>query len=135
MSNVQDLITFKQMNKMLNDYKNNPIKSNSVFIEIDKLRDYLDFVEAESKIKNIDVSGIRMHLVADTDNQTTVVLSPTYEDTNDKSNMPHISFDPKFSQNGQPAILSVLLKNKADENAESVVQNGGHPCPMYCPPK
>ena len=135
MSTVKDLISFNEMNQMLNAYNKNTKQSNSVFIEIAKLRDYLDYVEAESNRKSIAVSGIRFHFVANAENQTTIALSPTYQDKNDSSNMPHISFDPKYSQKGQPAILSDLLKNKSKANHISSIQNKNYPCPTNCPKK
>ncbi len=136
MSTPKDLLSFSEFKQMSTDYKSkNPGKTKSVWVAIDKLKEYIAFIEKESKAKEIDLSGMRMHMITNTDKLTSLAFSPTFKDANDRGTMPHISFDPLYSTKGKPAILSELLDDTTKSKSQSSVLNGLRPCPSNCPNK
>jgi len=135
MNTPKDLISFENMKQMLDNYTKNPIKSNSVWMSLDKLKDYISFIEEESSKKEIPLSGVRVHFIANNKQQTSIALSPTYKDLKLKAEMPHISFDPVFSKSKKPTILSELLADTTKSKEVSSVQNGYILCPKFCPEK
>ena len=136
MSTPKDLLSFSEFKQMSTDYQSKNFgKTKSVWVAIDKLKEYIAFIEKESKAKEIDLSGMRMHLVTNTDKHTSLAFSPTFKDANDRGSMPHISFDPLYSAEGKPAILSELLDDAAKSESQSSVLNGIRPCPKDCPEK
>ncbi len=136
MSTPKDLLSFSEFKQMSTDYKSRNVgKTKSVWVAIDKLKEYIAFIEKESKTKEIDLSGMRMHFVTNADNHTSLAFSPTFKEANDRGSMPHISFDPLYSTKGEPAILSTLLDDNSKSKSQSSVLDHNRPCPKDCPNK
>jgi hypothetical protein len=130
MSTPKDLLSYAELNTMLNAFKNDLLpqmkgQTESVWMSIDKVKDFISFVESESKKKDISVSGLRFHFLADSANKLTLGISPTYKDDSDESLMPHVSFDPVMSEKDKPMSVSVAVKSNVKSDGNSSVLNRG----------
>jgi len=105
-------------------------ETQSVWFDFENLKEYFAYVEKAALANNINVSGIRFHMVAQTKDkkQLTLALTPTFE-----SNMKHIDFDPIHSSKEKPATLkSIEADTKKSEEVGGIL-NRGINCPDFCP--
>lgn len=107
-------------------------ETKSVWFDFENLKDYLAYVEKEATANNIKVSGIRFHMVAQTQDkkQLTLALTPTHE-----NNAKHIDFDPVHSSKEKPATLKSLKKDMQKADELGGILNHGLKCPDICPPE
>jgi hypothetical protein len=116
-------ISYKEMAVMLAQYKatREPIlksglgfeDTREVWFQIDSLKKYLAYVEKISKDNGVEVTGFNFISAAypnkpiygNQKNYQTLILNPT---TN-KGENPKVSFDPLYSENGNPAYVYDLL--------------------------
>jgi hypothetical protein len=135
MSTPKDLLNFSELNEMTTRFRNKNTGTKSVWLSLDKLKEYISFIEKASKAKEIEISGIRAYFLTNTDMETTLGFNPTFKDTDSNSDMPHVSFDPVLSSTKKPAILSELMSDKSKSADQSSVLNRMEPCPKQCPKK
>jgi len=96
--------------------------TKSVWFSLENLENYLAYIKKEATNNNIEVSGIRFHMVAKTKDtkQLTLALTPTYE-----SNAKQVDFDPVLSTQNKPKTLESIETDprKADESG-SILNRG-----------
>jgi len=131
MSTPKDLLTLNEFKTAHEDFQQNflnhkPIKLESVWVEFDKLKEYLEYIEGAANDKRINISGIRFHLIAE-DNHVTMALAPTVDNGNN-----HVCFDPHQSDIGDPALIKDLMNDISKLNATSDILNKVNPCPPKC---
>ena len=128
MSIPQNLISQKELSEMQNEF-NTSIKAKlgtqeteSVWWTFDNLKEYFTYIETEARNNNILISGIRFHMVAQTNDKKrlTLALTPTYE-----KDTVHIDFDPKQSSNNNPTTLRNLGGDVAKSSIASSILNKG----------
>jgi hypothetical protein len=109
-------------------------QTKAVWFSLNDLKEYIAYVESEAKAKNIAVSGIRFHLIAENGSPEAINLDlcPTYETADSKGATQQVSFDPSQSETGKPADLSSLMDNTAKAQTVSGVMNNGLRCPKLC---
>jgi hypothetical protein len=109
-------------------------QTKAVWFSLNDLKEYIAYVESEAKAKNIAVSGIRFHLIAENGSPEAInlALCPTYETADSKGATQQVSFDPSQSETGKPADLSSLMDNTAKAQTVSGVMNNGLRCPKLC---
>lgn len=104
--------------------------TKSLWFSFENLEEYLAYVKKEASNNNIEVSGIRIHMVAKTKDtkQLTLALTPTFE-----SNTKHIDFDPVFSETDKPKTLQSLEMDTQKAAGTGAILNRAFPCPPHCP--
>lgn len=109
-------------------------QTKAVWFSLADLKEYIAYVESEAKAKNIAVSGIRFHLIAENSAPEAInlALCPTYESADSKGATKQVSFDPSQSETGKPADLSSLMENSAKASTISCVMNNATRCPQFC---
>jgi len=129
MSKPTNLISLKEFNEMRDEF-NSSIKvelgsqeTESVWWSFDNLKEYIDYIEDAANKKNIDISGIRLHMIAKTegDKNLTLAFVPTFN--NDTGE--HIDFDPIFSSNNDPETLASLKNDMLRVNQQGGIMNKG----------
>jgi hypothetical protein len=100
-----NLGTFRNMKTIFNeDIKPNLGEnySDSVWQNLNDLKEYIAFIETQAKDKGINISGIRFHFAAQEENkQLTIALIPTFNDGKE-----HVDFDPVFSSEDGPKRIN-----------------------------
>ncbi|MCC7520965.1 MAG: hypothetical protein IT220_04965 [Flavobacteriaceae bacterium] len=140
MGTTKNLISFQYLKEGIEVYQNSfdtktaDNQTKAVWFSLADLKEFMAYVESEAKAKNITVSGIRFHFIAEnnTPEAINLALCPTYEGADGKGEIQQISFDPKQSETGKPADLSSLLNNTSKAATISSVMNNGNRCPQFC---
>jgi hypothetical protein len=109
-------------------------QTKAVWFSLNDLKEYIAYVESEAKAKNIAVSGIRFHFIAENNSPEAInlALCPTYESADSKGATQQVSFDPSQSETGKPANLSSLMDNTTKAATISCVMNNATRCPQIC---
>jgi len=136
----KNLISFQYLKEGIELYQNNfdtktaDNQTKAVWFSLAELKEFLAYAESQSKAKNITVSGIRFHFIAEnkTPEAINLALCPTYEGADDKGETQQISFDPLQSETGKPADLNGLITKAEKGSIISCVMNNGTRCPSEC---
>lgn len=152
-----DLITLEKAKEQIDNY--NAAHPEEVgedyalrtWISIEELKAYIQYIEAQSKEKGIEVSGIdfihTQHKKAEPGSANpknevydlTLMMAPTYKD-----GVIQTAFDPIYSEQGKPKSLKSLLDemtintgpeaaNKTENSAKpSSMANNLSTCPSIC---
>lgn len=109
-------------------------QTKAVWFSLADLKEYIAYVESEAKAKNIAVSGIRFHLIAENGSPEAInlALCPTYESADSKGATQQVSFDPSQSETGKPADLNGLITKAEKGSTISSIMNNGVRCPTEC---
>lgn len=142
MSTPKNLITYQEFSERKNHYqseissKSTEAQTESVWFDYQDIKEYISYIEKKASEKNIEISGLRFHLIGSSANpkQISIALSPTLE-AEDKGNTIHVDFDPNYSTEEHPASLLSLLQDPTKSNQISAILNKGNACPPHCPTK
>jgi hypothetical protein len=139
MKKPKNLISYKELKKGIENYKkdipsNNSNQTQSLWLSLDELKEYIAFVEENAKMKDISISGIRFHLTSDSGNngKINMAVCPTFEHINEDNEPKQISFEPLYSEKGIPKSLTSLLTDDIPDAEESSILNSFLPCPPSC---
>jgi hypothetical protein len=129
MSKPTNLISLKEFNEMQDEFNSSikaelgSQKTESVWWSFDNLMEYFDYIKDAADDKNIDISGIRLHMIAKTkeDKNLTLAFVPTFN--NDAGE--HIDFDPIFSSDNNPVTLASLENDMLKVNQKGGIMNKG----------
>lgn len=130
--NLISLAEFMDMKKIFDEsikIKLGSQETRSVWFSFEDLKEYFAYIENEATAKNIKISGVRFHMVAQTKEkkQLTLALTPTYE-----SNMKHVDFDPIHSSKEKPVTLKSLETDTTKTGESGGILNKGYICPPVC---
>ncbi len=133
----KDLISIKAFNEGVKRYETHVLsrlpdnQTKAVWFDLETVKSYIAFIEREAAAKKIEISGLRLHMMAkDTkEHAVTLAFAPTVKKTNERGEVVHSSIDVISSKESHPAKLSTP-RDRNDLTDAGILNNG-----ITCPPK
>ncbi|PID67694.1 MAG: hypothetical protein CR968_05405 [Flavobacteriia bacterium] len=134
----KDLISIKTFNEGVKRYETHVLsrlrdnQTKSVWFDLETVKSYIAFIEQEAAAKKLEISGLRLHMMAkDTqEHAVTLAFAPTVKKTNERGEVVHHSFDVISSEENHPVELST--PQVRNDFTDAGILNNGIACPPKC---